>query len=340
MHAHSMDGVRDSLGRPLRALRISVTDRCNFRCRYCMPREVFGPDHPFLPKDQVLSFEEIVRAARIFAALGVDKLRLTGGEPLLRKGLPDLVAALAAVPGIRDLALTTNGALLRELAAPLKRAGLHRLTVSLDTLDAVRFKAICDTEVPLAKVLDGLEAAREAGFEGIKLNCVLQRGVNDDEAEALAAFARERGFTLRFIEFMDVGTTNGWKLDTVAPGAGLRARIASRWPLDPIAPEADAVARVWRYADGRGEVGFINSVTEPFCRGCDRARLSAEGRLHTCLFGAEGLDLREALRNGGSDADLAALIGARWKRRDDRYSELRSEATVGLRKPEMSYLGG
>ncbi len=333
-------GLRDTLGRPLRALRISVTDRCNFRCSYCMPPEIFGPDHPFLPKDQVLSFEEITRLARVFAGLGVEKLRLTGGEPLLRKDLPLLVKELAGTPGITDLALTTNGAGLREAAAPLKAAGLKRLTVSLDTLDADRFRALCGTEVPLRRVLDGLEAARAAGFSPIKLNCVLQRGVNDDEVEALASFAREQGFTLRFIEFMDVGTTNGWKLGAVVPGAELRARVHARWPLEPVQPEPDAVARVWRYADGRGEVGFIESVTAPFCGGCDRARLSAEGRLHTCLFGAEGLDLRAALRNGSFDADLTALIAARWKRRDDRYSELRSSATPGLKKPEMSYLGG
>ena len=335
-----MDGILDTLGRPLKALRISVTDRCNFRCRYCMPKEVFGPDHAFLPKDQVLSFEEITRLARVFASLGVEKVRLTGGEPLLRKGLPGLVAELAAVEGIKDLALTTNGALLEELAAPLKAAGLHRLTVSLDTLDPERFRALCDTEVPLAKVLAGLGAARDAGFGAIKLNCVLQRGVNGGEVEALAAYARERGLLLRFIEFMDVGTTNGWKLDAVLPGAEARARLAARWPLAPVAPETDAVARLWRYEDGQGFVGFVDSVTAPFCGGCDRARLSADGRLHTCLFGAEGLDLREALRNGSSDADLAALIGARWKRREDRYSELRSGATPGLKKPEMSYLGG
>ncbi len=333
-------GLLDTLGRPLRALRISVTDRCNFRCSYCMPPEIFGPDHPFLPKDQVLSFEEIARLAWVFAGLGVEKLRLTGGEPLLRKDLPSLVRELAATPGIRDLALTTNGAALKDAAVSLKDAGLKRLTVSLDTLDAARFRALCGTEVPLARVLEGLEAARTAGFAPIKLNCVVQRGVNDDEAEALAAFAREKGHTLRFIEFMDVGTTNGWKLDAVVPGAELRARLHARWPLEPVQPEADAVARLWRYADGHGEVGFINSVTAPFCGGCDRARLSAEGRLHTCLFGAEGLDLRAALRNGSSDADLAALVAARWKRRDDRYSERRSSATPDLKKPEMSYLGG
>lgn len=333
-------GLLDTLGRPLRALRISVTDRCNFRCSYCMPPEVFGPDHPFLPKDQVLSFEEIARLARVFVGLGVEKIRLTGGEPLLRKGLPELVAALTAIPGLKDLALTTNGALLSELAGPLRHAGLRRLTVSLDTLDADRFRKLCGTEVPLRKVLDGLDAGRRTGFSPIKLNCVVQRGVNEDEIESLAAFAREQGHTLRFIEFMDVGTTNGWKLDSVVPSAELRARLHARWPLEPRPPEVDAVAKTWRYTDGGGEVGFIASVSAPFCSGCDRARLSAEGRLHTCLFGAEGLDLRQALRNGSPDADLAALVTARWKRRDDRYSELRSAATPGMKKPEMSYLGG
>ncbi len=305
-----------------------------------MPPEIFGPDHRFLPKDQVLSFEEIARLARVFAGLGVEKVRLTGGEPLLRQDLPSLVRELAKMPGIQDLALTTNGSALTDLAAPLKQAGLKRLTVSLDTLDADRFRALCGTQIPLARVLEGLEAARGAGFPPIKLNCVVQRGVNDDEAEALATFARERGFIVRFIEFMDVGTTNGWKLDAVVPAAELRARIAARWPLEPVAPEPDAVARRWRYQDGAGEVGFIASVTAPFCGGCDRARLTAEGRLHTCLFGAEGLDLRAALRNGSSDADLSAILAARWKRRDDRYSELRRSATPGLKKPEMSYLGG
>ena len=334
------DSLRDALGRPLGALRISVTDRCNFRCRYCMPGEIFGPDHPFLPKDQVLSFEEILRAARLFIGLGVTKLRLTGGEPLLRKGLPELVKELAALPGLADLALTTNGALLPELAIPLRKAGLHRLTVSLDTLNPVRFQQLCGTEVPLSKVLAGLEAAQQAGFEPIKLNCVVQRGVNEDEVETLAGFAREQGHTLRFIEFMDVGTTNGWKLDAVVPGKEVRERVSARWPLVALQSEADAVARSWRYEDGLGEVGFIDSVTAPFCGGCDRARLSAEGRLHTCLFGAEGLDLRQALRSGMKDADVVALLRSRWSRRDDRYSEVRSSATPGLKKPEMSYLGG
>jgi cyclic pyranopterin phosphate synthase len=305
-----------------------------------MPREAFGPDHPFLPRAELLSFEELERLARVFVSLGVDKVRLTGGEPLLRRDLPALVARLAAIEGLQDLALTTNGALLPDLAKPLKAAGLNRLTVSLDTLDSATFARICDTEVPLARVLEGLRAARDAGFGPIKLNCVLQRGVNDREILALAAFAREEGHTLRFIEFMDVGTTNGWRLEDVVPSAEVRALLHGAWPLEPVAAEADAVARRWRYADGRGEVGLIASVTAPFCQGCDRARLSAEGRLHTCLFAAEGLDLRGFLRGGHGDAAIHALLSGHWRRREDRYSELRSSATPGLKKAEMSYLGG
>lgn len=331
----------DRLHRPLGALRISVTDRCNFRCSYCMPREAFGPDHPFLPKDQVLSFEEIERLARVFLSLGVRKIRLTGGEPLLRRELPDLIARLVALPGLEDLAMTTNGGLLAELAGDLRRSGLRRLTLSLDTLRPDRFRQLCDTTIPLAKVLSGLDAAVAAGFPPPKLNCVLQKGVNDDEVEELAAFARERGHTLRFIEFMDVGTTNGWRLDAVVPSEAVRARLQARWPLEPVAESPDGrVAERWRYLDGRGEVGFIASVTAPFCGGCDRARLSAEGRLYTCLFAAEGLDLRGYLRAGHTDAEVAAVLGAFWGRREDRYSELRTAATPARARVEMSRMGG
>ncbi|HEX9082510.1 MAG TPA: GTP 3',8-cyclase MoaA [Holophagaceae bacterium] len=330
----------DLLGRPLRALRMSVTDRCNFRCTYCMPREAFGPDHAFLPREALLTFEELSRLAKVFSGLGITKLRLTGGEPLLRRDLPTLVRQLAAVPGIEDLALTTNGALLPELAAPLRSAGLSRLTVSLDTLRPDRFQRISDTTIPLAQVLAGLEAARAAGFGPLKLNCVVQRGVNDDEVLDLAAFAREAGHTLRFIEFMDVGTTNGWKLDEVVSAAEIRQQLHATWPLDPAEDPAGAVARTWRYRDGKGEVGLIASVTAPFCRGCDRARLSAEGTLYTCLFAAGGLDLKAFLRSGMDDAGLAALLEARWRRRDDRYSERRRIETPGLPKVEMSHIGG
>ena len=331
----------DRLHRPLGALRISVTDRCNFRCTYCMPREAFGPDHPFLPKDQVLSFEEIERLARIFVGLGVRKIRLTGGEPLLRRDLPALIARLAALPGLEDLAMTTNGGLLAAMAGDLRRAGLRRLTLSLDTLREDRFRQLCDTTIPLAQVLSGLEAAVAAGFPPPKLNCVLQKGVNEDEVEALAAFAREGGHTLRFIEFMDVGTTNGWRLDAVVPSDAVRARVQARWPLEPVAEALRGrVAERWRYLDGRGEVGFISSVTAPFCGGCDRARLSAEGRLYTCLFAAEGLDLRGYLRAGHADAEVASVLGAFWGRREDRYSELRTEATPERPRVEMSRMGG
>lgn len=330
----------DTLGRPLRALRLSVTDRCNFRCTYCMPREAFGPDHAFLPREALLTFEEIARLARISAGLGVTKLRLTGGEPLLRRELPALVRMLAALPGVDDLALTTNGALLPELAAPLRNAGLKRITVSLDTLNPDRFQRISDTQIPLSQVLAGLEAARAAGFGPLKLNCVVQRGVNDDEILDLAAFAREAGHSLRFIEFMDVGTTNGWRLDSVVGAEEIRRLVHGRWPLEPVDDPAGAVARTWRYRDGKGELGLIASVTAPFCRGCDRARISAEGRLYTCLFAGDGLDLKAFLRNGHSDADLAALLASRWTRRDDRYSERRRSQTPGLPKVEMSHIGG
>ncbi len=332
--------VVDTLARPLRALRISVTDRCNFRCRYCMPREVFGPDYAYLDRSALLSFEEITRLVRIATGLGVAKVRLTGGEPLLRRELPALVRMLAAVPGLQDLALTTNGALLKDLAPALRAAGLKRLTVSLDTLQPDRFQALSDTDLPLARVLEGLEAAGSAGFGPIKLNCVLQRGVNEDEILDLAAFARERGHTLRFIEFMDVGTTNGWRLASVVPAAEIQGILQARWPLEPIPGPPGQVARDWRYLDGRGEVGLIASVTAPFCRDCDRARLSADGHLYTCLFAATGLDLKGCLRAGHSDADLTALLASHWGRREDRYSELRRENTQGLPRIEMSRIGG
>ena len=332
--------VLDALSRPLRALRISVTDRCNFRCSYCMPREVFGPDYAFLPREALLSFEEVTRLARVFVGLGVTKLRLTGGEPLLRRELPSLVRMLAAVPGLEDLALTTNGVLLPDLAVDLRAAGLRRVTVSLDTLRPDRFQALSDTDLPLARVLAGIDAARSAGFGPLKLNCVLQRGVNADEILDLAAFAREGSHTLRFIEYMDVGTTNGWRLESVVPAAEVHRILHARWPLEPLIPSEGAVAKEWRYADGKGEVGLISSVTAPFCRTCDRARLSADGHLYTCLFANEGLDLKGFLRSGHSDPDLASLLGFHWKRRNDRYSELRRADTPGLPRIEMSHIGG
>lgn len=331
----------DSLSRPLRALRVSVTDRCNFRCPYCMPREVFSADYPFLDRKEILRFEEIERLVAVFVAQGVRKVRLTGGEPLLRKGLPDLVARLARIPGVEDLALTTNGALLPEMANSLKEAGLQRLTVSLDTLDPAKFKKLCDSEIPLSRVLSGLEAARSAGFSPIKLNCVLQRGINDDEILELARFARKAGHILRFIEFMDVGTQNGWKLDAVVPAEEVLAKLSGLGAIEPIKePLTGRVVERWRYCDGQGEFGVIASVSKAFCGGCDRARLSAEGSVYTCLFAGSGLDLKTALRNGTTDAEIGAIIANTWKRRDDRYSELRGAETVPTRKVEMFHIGG
>jgi len=333
--------VTDVLGRPLRALRVSVTDRCNFRCPYCMPRDHFEGQHPFLDREEILHFEEIERLVRLFVALGVVKVRLTGGEPLLRHDLPALVCRLRDIEGLREIALTTNGSLLRDLAKPLREAGLDRITVSLDALDPARFAALSDSGIPVERVLGGLEAARKAGFGPIKLNCVLQRGLNEAEILPLAEFAREQGHLLRFIEFMDVGTGNNWRLERVIPAAEVTRRVATRWPLEPIQKDhPNCVAQHWRYADGRGELGLIASVTEPFCAGCDRARLSAEGRLYTCLFAQEGLDLKAFLRAGSSDKDLAAVVESRWRRREDRYSELRSEAPVSSPKVEMFRMGG
>jgi GTP 3',8-cyclase len=332
---------RDLLGRPLRDLRISVTDRCNFRCTYCMPREVFGAAYPFLPRSEILSFEEIARLAGIFASLGVEKVRLTGGEPLLRRDLERLVERLAAIPALRDLTLTTNGSLLAEKALALRDAGLRRLTVSVDSLDPATFAAMNDAELPLGRVLGGIEAALEAGFAPIKINTVVRRGVNDGELAAMAQRFRGPQFILRFIEYMDVGNTNGWRLDEVVPAAEILARIGDALPLEPLpANYPGEVARRFRHRDGGGEIGVITSISQPFCGGCTRARLSADGRLFTCLFASEGRDLRGPLRSGASDADLAALIAAGWRARDDRYSELRAAQTQRAAKAEMSLLGG
>jgi cyclic pyranopterin phosphate synthase len=306
-----------------------------------MPAELFPPDHAFLPREEILHFEEIVRLAGLFSSLGVRKVRLTGGEPLLRKGLADLVRMLKAVPGLEDIALTSNGVLLREQALALRQAGLDRLTVSLDSLDPERFAQVSDTTIPLARVFEGLEAARQAGFPPVKLNCVLQRGVNEVDILPLARFARKHGLILRFIEYMDVGSAQGWRLDKVVPTAELRRTLASEWPLEALEGEPEnEVASRWRYTDGCGEVGFIASVTEPFCAGCDRARLSADGHLYTCLFAAEGLDLKGLLRGGLDDPALLAVLRGRWARREDRYSELRTEATAALPKVAMHHVGG
>ena len=325
----------------MRALRISVTDRCNFRCPYCMPRDKFGANFQFLERKEILTFEEIIRLAGIFVSAGVEKVRLTGGEPLLRQGLPTLVEGLARVEGLREIALTTNGSCLRDQAEPLKRAGLHRVTVSLDTLDPKRFQELSDSTTPLDQVLEGLAAARAAGFEGIKLNCVLKRGINEADILPLAAFAREGGYHLRFIEFMDVGNGNGWRLDKVVPAREVVALLDARWPLEKAPFSAgNCVAQHWRYQDGAGWLGLIASVTEPFCKGCDRVRLSAAGSLYTCLFATHGLDLKTPMRSGATDAELFKLVEAVWRQRTDRYSEVRTDGTTGLGRVEMFHIGG
>ena len=331
----------DTLGRPLRDLRISVTDRCNFRCVYCMPREVFGPNHVFLPRAALLTFEEIERLVRVFARHGVRKLRLTGGEPLLRRDLPRLVEMLTAVPGIEDIALTTNGALLARHAGALAGAGLKRVTVSLDSLDDDIFRAMNDADVPVARVLEGIEAAAAAGLAPVKVNMVVKRGLNEASVLDMAERFRGSGHILRLIEYMDVGTTNGWRLDDVVPAAEMVAAIGARWPLEPLdAGYRGEVANRYRYLDGAGEIGVIASVTQPFCRDCTRARLSAEGELFTCLFAARGHDLRTPLRDGADDPALDGLIEGIWNRRSDRYSELRSASTPPTRRVEMSHIGG
>jgi len=332
---------RDTFGRALRDLRISVTDRCNLRCRYCMPREVFGADYAFLPRRDLLTYEEITRVARVFAAGGATKLRVTGGEPLVRRDLDHLVAMLASIPGVEDVCLTTNGVLLPKYAAALRNAGLHRVTVSLDSLDDAVFRAMNDSGADVASVLAGIEAASAAGLGPVKINAVVQRGVNDHTVVDLARHFHGTPHVVRFIEYMDVGNHNGWKLDHVVPGAEIAARIHAEFPLEPLDPNYPGeTARRWRYKDGGGEIGIIMSVTQPFCGGCTRARLSPDGKLYTCLFASQGHDLRAVLRDGGDDAALAAAVAGLWSARGDRYSEIRSAGTEGLPKVEMSFIGG
>jgi GTP 3',8-cyclase len=334
-----VEPLRDVFGRPLETLRISVTDRCNFRCVYCMPKEVFGRDYAFLERTQLLTLEEIARVATVFARLGVRTVRVTGGEPLVRRNVEYLVELLAAIPGL-ELALTTNGALLPQKAEALARAGLDRVTVSLDSVDDAVFRALNDVDFPVARVLDGIDAAAAAGLR-VKVNAVVKRGANDDGIVPLAAHFRGTGHVLRFIEYMDVGHSNGWCLDDVVPAEEIVRRIDEAWPLEPVAAaRPDETARRWRYRDGAGEIGVIASVTQPFCGGCSRARLSAEGSLYTCLFAARGHDLRAPLRGGASDEELTELIRGVWSRRVDRYSELRTAETASLPKVEMSYIGG
>ncbi len=346
----------DTRGRPLRDLRISVTDRCNFRCNYCMPKEVFDKDYPYLPHSALLSFEEITRLASLFLAHGVRKIRLTGGEPLLRKNIEELIAQLAQLRTVDgkapDLTLTTNGSLLARKAKALKEAGLNRVTVSLDGLDDAVFRRMNDVDFPVADVLAGIEAAHTAGLSHIKVNMVVKRGTNDHEILPMARHFRGTGTTLRFIEYMDVGATNGWRMDEVLPSAELIERLRAELPLVPLEPSSPGeTAERWGYADASGqhdpalgEVGVISSVTQAFCHDCNRARLSTEGKLYLCLFASQGYDLRSLLRGGASDADIAAAIAPIWQQRTDRYSELRStlpaDNTQGARRVEMSYIGG
>jgi GTP 3',8-cyclase len=332
--------LRDALGRPLRDLRISVTDRCNFRCVYCMPKEVFGKDYAFLERKELLSFEEITRIARIFRGLGIEKVRLTGGEPLVRRNLEHLIAMLSGIPGL-DLTLTTNGSSLAKKAGALKAAGLKRVSVSLDALDDATFMKMNDVDFPVARVLEGIDSAAAAGLRPIKVNMVVKRGMNDRQILPMARFFRNRGHILRFIEFMDVGHTNGWRMDDVVSAREIVETISEEMPLEPADPNyTGEVAERWRYRDGSGEIGVIASVTQAFCKDCTRARISTDGRLYTCLFATEGHDLRSLLRGGAGDEEIATAIRSIWERRTDRYSEIRTSQTAVLKKIEMSYIGG
>jgi GTP 3',8-cyclase len=333
--------VNDLLGRRLHDLRISVTDRCNFRCTYCMPKEVFGREFHFLPARELLSFEEIERLVRIFIGLGVEKIRITGGEPLVRRDVDKLIAMLATIEGLKDLTLTTNGSLLAAKAATLKAAGLQRVSVSLDSLDDAVFRAMNDVDFPVARVLEGIEVAQAVGLAPIKVNVVVKRGVNDHTITDMARYFRGTDIIVRFIEYMDVGTTNGWRLDDVVPAAEIFRTIDAALPLEPLEPNyGGEVARRYRFRDGGGEIGIIASVTQPFCGDCTRARLSSDGQLFTCLFASEGRDLRSLVRSPASDAEIAQAVGRVWAARDDRYSEIRTSLTGAPHKVEMSRIGG
>ncbi|MBE1555823.1 GTP 3',8-cyclase MoaA [Sporosarcina limicola] len=336
-----MDAIIDKLGRPIRDLRISVTDRCNFRCAYCMPKEVFGDDYVFLPKNELLSFEEIERFAKLFAALGVKKLRLTGGEPLLRRDLSELIAKLMKIDGIEDIGLTTNGVLLRQYAQPLYDAGLRRLNMSLDALDPIIFGQLNGRGIKPDLILSSIDFAQNIGFD-IKVNMVVQKEINESEILPMAAYFKERGITLRFIEFMDVGNDNGWSFEKVVTKKEIYDRLRAAYELEPAEQHYyGEVAKRYRYADNGAEVGFITSVSESFCSSCTRARLSSDGKLYTCLFASEGFDLRELIRSGLTDAELLDAISGVWKRRADRYSDERTEQTAKSRKKiGMSYIGG
>ena len=330
----------DMLGRYIRDLRISVTDRCNFRCIYCMPKSVFNDGFKFLPHDALLSFEEIERIARIFVAQGVQKIRITGGEPLLRRNIEQLIEKLAALPGI-EITLTTNGSRLAQKAKALKAAGLHRITVSLDALDDATFRHMAGGDFSVKDVLAGIDAAAAAGLDPVKVNMVVKHGTNDHAILPMVRYFRGSGHVLRFIEFMDVGTSNGWKLDEVLPSRDIIRLIDSEYPVEPVNPKHfSEVAKRWRYKDGAGEIGVVSSVSQAFCSSCTRLRLSPEGSLFTCLFAQKGHSLRDLLRHGGSDAELGAAIAGIWQQRNDRYSEIRTNNTAGLKKVEMYYIGG
>jgi cyclic pyranopterin phosphate synthase len=342
MNTLAANPLIDQLNRPLRDLRISVTDRCNFRCVYCMPKEIFGAGYPFLSREETLSFEEIARLGGIFVEHGVRKFRLTGGEPLVRRNLEELVAMLTAIDGLDDIALTTNGSLLtRKKAQALKDAGLRRITISLDSLDNAIFQSMNDVGFPVEKVLQAIDNALEAGLEPVKIDMVVKRGVNEDSIVTMAERFRGTGVILRFIEFMDVGSTNGWRMEDVVPAREIIDTVNAVWPVMPIDPNyAGEVANRWQYLDGQGEIGVIASVTMPFCGDCNRARLSSDGQLYTCLFGIKGHDFRALLRSGASDDELSALLRTVWGNRVDRYSEIRSSNTIHLKKIEMSRIGG
>jgi cyclic pyranopterin phosphate synthase len=333
-------GLEDTLGRPLRDLRISVTDRCNFRCVYCMPKEVYGRDYQFLERSELLSFEEIERLATIFVSLGVKKVRITGGEPLVRRNVERLVAMLAAIDGL-DIAMTTNGSGLAAKARSLREAGLRRVTVSLDSLDDEVFSSVNDVDFPVSRVLAGIDAAVDEGLTPVKVNMVVKRGLNEQSILPMARYFRRPGHILRFIEFMDVGHTNGWRLEDVVPAHEIVERINAEMPLEPVDSDyRGEVANRYRYTDGEGEIGIIASVTQPFCRDCTRARVSAEGMLYTCLFASQGHDLRALVRSDATDEEIAGALRELWRVRDDRYSELRTQETARLPKVEMSYVGG
>ena len=340
VHAGQDRPLVDTRARPLRDLRISVTDRCNFRCTYCMPKEVYGRDFQFLDRSQLLTFDEIHRLVRIFRGHGIEKVRITGGEPLVRRQLEKLIELLAQEADL-DLTLTTNGSLLKQKARALKDAGLKRVTVSLDSLDDAVFRAMNDVDFPVAKVLEGIEEADKVGLAPLKVNMVVKRGTNDQSVVDMARFFKRSGHILRFIEFMDVGHTNGWKMEHVVPSRELVARINAAFPIESAEPNyVGEVAERWRYKDGSGEIGFISSVTQAFCKDCTRARLSAEGSIYTCLFATQGTDLRSLIRGGASDEDISTAVARVWRARTDRYSEIRTDETAKLHKVEMSYIGG